>query len=124
MVRDRRTIRPSEGSRRKLHYVAANDGKIANEGEIEFAFQTVEGNDENLTFQIAEVNKALGAVSYLVDTAYRVVFDKDMKTGKDLSMMTYKPANRTSRFRREKNIWILDAIVDAEDPSTSFHRRG
>ena len=59
--------------------------------------------------QIAEVNKALGSVSYMVDRDFRVVFDKDKLTGKDLSMMVHKPTGRTTRFRRDRNVWVLDA---------------
>ena len=35
-----------------------------------------------------------------------------MQTGEDLSYMIYKPTKTVYRFRRERNIWILDAIVD------------
>ena len=114
MVRGQR-IRPSPGSRRGAHYRAANNGRIANEGGCDFKFQTVEGNDQNLTFQIAEVNKALGSVSYLVDHGYRVTFGQDEATGHDISMMYHKKTGVTSRFRRERNIWILDALVDTEE---------
>ena len=38
MVRDQSRIRPSEGSRRGAHYVAANNGRIPNEGEFDFVF--------------------------------------------------------------------------------------
>ena len=123
MVRKQR-IRPSPGSRRGAHYLAANNGRIANEGECDFKFQTVEGNDQTLTFQIAEVNKALGSVSYLVDHGYRVTFDQDEATGHDISMMYHKKSGVTSRFRRERNIWILDALVDTEENADdSFHRQ-
>ena len=123
MVRKQR-IRPSPGSRRGAHYLAANNGRIANEGECDFKFQTIEGNDQNLTFQIAEVNKALGSVSYLVDHGYRVTFDQDEATGHDISMMYHKKSGVTSRSRRERNIWILDAIVDTEENADdSFHRQ-
>ena len=68
------------------------------------------------------MNKALGAVSHLVDDGYRVIFDKDEKTGHDLSMMIHKKTGVTSRFRRERNVWILDVLVDAEDSDDDFHR--
>ena len=80
------------------------------------------GNKQSLTFQIAEVNKALGSVSYLVDSGYRVTFDKDEETGHDLSMMVHKKTGVTSRFGRERNVWIPDAIVDVEDTDDDFHR--
>ena len=72
--------------------MTANDGRIPNEGEIDFSFTTQEGNGENFVVQIAEVNKFLGSISYLVDQGFRV----------------------TSRFRRDRNIWVLDAMIDAD----------
>ena len=114
MVRDQSKIRPSPSSKRGVHYVTANDGRIPNEGEVDFRFGTQEGHNEQKVFQIAEVNKALAAVSYQVDNNYRVIFDKDMATGKDVSMMVHKPTGRTTRFRRERNIWVVDAIVESE----------
>ena len=91
------------------------------------SFSTSEGNEENLTFQIAEVNKALGAISYLVDRGYRVTFDKNMKTGQDLSVMLNKSTGTSSRFRRDKNVWILDVYVNAVEQGNDgqgFGRRG
>ena len=113
-VRDKGQIRPSEGSKRGAHYVAANNGRIPNEGEYDFAFYTSEGAPETMTFQIAEVNKALGSISYLVDHGYRVVFDRDPISGRDMSCMVHKESKRTSRFRRDRNVWILDAVVDGD----------
>ena len=109
--------------------MAANDGRIPNEGEWDLNFQTTEGNAEDMTFQVAEVNKALGAASYLVDNGYRVIFEKNMVTGQDVSLMTNKIAGVTSRFRRERNVWVLDAFVDLQTKCNSkdeqgFARRG
>ena len=73
-------ITSSKGSRAGVHYVAANDARIKNEGEAKFHFTTKEGHAECFTFQIADVNKALCAVSYLVDHGYQVIFDKDEDT--------------------------------------------
>ena len=79
-----------------------------------------------MVFQIAEVNKALGSISYLVDHGYSVVFDQDLATGKDISRMIHKASGRTTRFRRERNVWVLDVIVEEEPENTDgpFHRRG
>ena len=43
-------------------------------------------------------------------------------TGKDVSYMIHKTSNKTSRFRRERNVWILEAYVPANE--THFHRQG
>ena len=120
MVRNKNKIRPSKGSLKGAHYVAANDGRIPNEGEHDFEFFTSEGNEECMTFQIAAVNKALGAVPYIVDAKYRVVFDQD-DAGRDQSYMKHKPTGRVTRFRRERNVWILDAFTKVDE---SFHRQG
>ena len=126
MVLDKSSIRESAGSRAGVNYVPAGGGRIPNEGEFDLAFKTSEGNAEAWTFQVAEINKALCAVSQLVDLGYRVIFDKNLETGQDMSYMMNKATNATSRLKRERNVWILDAYVslDANNSDQGFHRRG
>ena len=92
---------------------------------MDFQFTTSEGHYEFMVMQIAEVNEALGSVSYMVDANFRVVFGRDEKTGVDLSMMVHKPTGRATRFRREKNIWVLDAYMQDGDliANESFARQ-
>ena len=117
-----RKMRQSPGSRSQLHYLAAGKERIPNEGEIDFEFETAEGHTETFVFQVAEVNKALGSVAYVVDRAFRVVYDKNMTTGEDMSYMVHKPSGKTFRLRRDRNVWILDAIVGSETVDTVFSR--
>ena len=56
-------IRLSEASRAGVHYAAANNGRIRNEGEVDFNFNTSSGDTKSMRFQMAEVNKALAAVA-------------------------------------------------------------
>ena len=125
---DQYEIRESKGFRMGVHYVAANSGRIANEGEVDLKFHTAEGNKEDMCFQIADVNKTLAAISSLVDRGCKVIFDKDLKTRADMSFMTNKITNITSRFRRERNVWVLDAYVGIDDKANynhqHFHRQG
>ena len=107
-----------------MHYVEANDGRIPNEGEYDFKCVTVEGHKQDLTFQIAEVNKALCAISYVVDKGYKVVFDKNMVTDQNMRHMMRKETSTATRFRRQRNVAILDAFVDNGNDGQSFHRRG
>ena len=65
-----------------------------------------------MIFQIAEVNKPLGSVDYFVVREFRVVYDKNMFTGEDMSYMLHKPSKTLYKFRRDRNVWILDAIID------------
>ena len=126
MVIKKDEIRESEGSKNGVHYVAANNGRIPNEGEYDLKFNTVEGHEQWLTFQIAEVNKALCSISSLVDEDYKIVFDKNTKTDQDTSYMIHKETGVITRFRRARNVWVLDAFVDVEnsDISQGFRRRG
>ena len=98
-----------------IHYVAANNGRIENEGEAEFDFITNEGNNLSWTFQVAEVNKVLASVSALVDSHHRVTFDKDDKTGTDVSFILDKRTGMQTKMRRERNVWVVDAFVDEND---------
>ena len=125
MVRKKMKIRSSAASRAGVHYVAASDHRIANEGEVDYAFQTKQGGKHSWTFQVANVNKVLAAVSALVDNNHRVVFDQDMETGTDLSFITNKATNESIRMRRENNVWVIDAYVeaDSDNEDESFHRQ-
>ena len=111
----RRPIRPSPGSRAGLKYVGCGGEKMKNEGEVDIPFESLEGHKQSMIFQIAEINKPLGSVAYFVNRDYRVVFDQNSVTGKDLSYMVHKPTRTVYRFRRERNIWIMDAILDVAD---------
>ena len=126
MVRGKNNkIRPSNGSRRGVHYVSATNDRIPNEGECDFHFSTNNGQEENFTFQIAEVNKALCAVSYLVDKGHQVIFDKDEATGVDVSRIINKASGKIIQLVRERNVWTIDAYIDEEENSKSgFVRRG
>ena len=66
-------------------------------------------------FQIAQVNKALGAIADRVDNNYRVIFDKNMATGYDASYLFNNANNKVTKSTRIGNIWVIEAIVDAKD---------
>ena len=97
-------IRPSEASRAGVHYVSAIARRIKNEGETDLQFDIEDGKKPNCTSQIAEVNKVLASMSYLVDHNRRVVFDQDEDTGEDISFITNKTDGETIKMRRERNV--------------------
>ena len=80
-----------------------------------------DGKKCSWTFQIAEVNKALASVSYLVDHNHRVVFDQDEDTGEDISFITNKTDGETIKMRRDRNVWVIDAYIE-EDIEQGFTR--
>ena len=117
-------IRPSPGQKAGVRYLAANNARIANEGEAEFNFQTAEGDDEAWVFQIAAVNKVLCAVSYLMDHGMRVIFDKDEKTGVDTSHVMNKKTGKSIKMIRSRNVWTIEAFIDEDETMASFPRQG
>ena len=124
MVRGKGKVRSSPGSRAKVHYVAASDQRIANEGETDFCFSTLEGQKQTWVFQIAQVNKVLCAVSYLVDNHHRVIFDQDERTGIDTSHILNRKTGKTIKMKRERNVWTIEAFVEDENEQPDFARRG
>ena len=102
--------------------MAVNNGRIKNEGEVDFNFKTSSGDMKSMCFQAAEDNKALAAVSALVDSNHRVVFDKNMKTGTDISFIIDKQTNVSTKMCRERNVWVIDAWIDEEDIGMDFAR--
>ena len=61
-------------------------------------------------------------MSSLVDNRHRVVFDKDDKTGLDISFITNKVTGKSVKMRRDRNVWVIDAFVE-EDTSLDFVRQ-
>ena len=118
-------IRSSKGSRAGVHYVSASSARIPNEGECDFHFQTKDGHKDNYTFQIAEVNKSLCAVSYLVDRNNQVIFDQDEVTGLDISRIINKKTGKIINMTRERNVWTIDTFIEENpDEVGDFGRRG
>ena len=123
MVRGRgNKIRSSKASRNGVHYVSATANRIRNEGETDLHFDTEDGKKLNWTFQIAEVNKVLASVSYLVDHKHRVVFDQDNDTGEDISFITDKASGDVIKMRRDRNVWVIDAYIEEEEAEQGFTR--
>ena len=121
-------IRPSPGSIRGVCFVAADNGRIPNEGEVDLQFDTLEGEGQEWIFQIAEANKPLGSVADRVDHRCRVVFDKDDDTDEDVSYIYDKAARKMTKMRRDGNVWKVDAIVVPSmimsDQEMDFSRQG
>ena len=72
--------------------------------------------------QVAEVNKVLVAISALVDTNHRVVFDEDLKTGADISFIIDNKTGISTRMRHQRNVWVIDAWIDEEATGMDFAR--
>ena len=70
-------LEESEGSRRGVHYVTANGGKMPNLGEKKVFFRTKDGGTSSVVFQVTHARKPLASVSRIVQKGNRVVFGGD-----------------------------------------------
>ena len=77
----------------------------------ELEFQTEEGYDEHIIFQVADVNKPLMSISDRVDHSCRVVFDCDENTGEDISHIYNKRTKKKMRLNRIGKVWVLNCSV-------------
>ena len=110
-------VRPSPGSARGVHYVAANGARIPNLGEQKLGFWTADGIGTSWTFQVCQVNKPLASVAKLVDDGWKVVFDED------LSCLVHKRTGKVIKLRRDRGVYVVDAYLEA-DPATQVPAAG
>ena len=106
----------SVGSKNNNYYVTANGDKIYNEGKKDVNVSSLDGKQvRSLTFQVANVKKALGSVSQMVRKGNRVVFDRTA-TGEDLAFIENKTTKERMFMRVENGVYVLDVLV--EPPKT------
>ena len=70
-------LRESDGSRNGLHYLAANNGKIKNEGELNLSCRSSEGMPFKLKMQGAGVSRPILSVIRLTESGKDVIFKKN-----------------------------------------------
>ena len=110
-------LRPSEGSRNGVKYVAAAGAVIENEGEKHVRVEIEKGHVCNMIIQITEVSKALLSVGKICDAGYEVVFNTD--GGK----IIHRESGHVVNFRRIDGVYRLKLKVVGEAAS-GFQRPG
>ena len=123
----RQLIEPSPASRAGKGFIAANDQKILNEGQVALRLQGEAEGDApvNSLFQVADVNRPLMSIGRICDQGHRVCFDSDKaevinkKTGR--VVMTF--------LRKNGGLYTADLVLKApkrKDPAKSkdFGRHG
>ena len=109
----------TNASRSGLTYTAAGGRKIVNEGMSRPVFCTEKGKPMVMNFQIAEVSKALGAVSRIVGKNNRIIFGDPEKDGSYIEDKTTK--NRTP-LRQHNGVYYLDVWVRPGEYYSGFQR--
>ena len=120
----------SAGSRSGEYYTTADGSKVYNEGQKEVVISSMDGAQcRSMTFQVAQVHKALGSVSQMVRNGNRLVFDTDAN-GRDISYIVNKATNEKLYMRQENGVYVLDVLVAPPEYSKqpvsapTFHRQG
>ncbi len=92
-------LRDNGGSRNGLHYLAANNGKIKNEGELNLSCRSSAGMPFKLKMQGAGVSRPILSVIRLTERGKDVIFKKNGGIVRDTQ------TGVTTTFRRKK--WHL-----------------
>ena len=98
-------VRPSEGSRNGVHDLAANGGRIPNQGEMTFDFVTQERHRGHIAFQVADVKRPLLAVSTLVRAGNDITF------GPSGGTIAHRKSGRNTPFVKRDGIYVLEIMV-------------
>ena len=104
-------VTESAGSKNNEYYTTADGSKVYNEGQRSVFVSTLDGNQERaMTFQVAQVHKALGSVSQMVRNGNTLVFDTD-EYGRDVSYILNKKTQDYIPMRVENGVYVIDVVV-------------
>ena len=110
-----------------MEYTAAGGHKIPNLGMQRPYIHLLDGSKYTMTFQVAGVSKALGAVSRIAGAGNRVVFDDPNTVG---SFIENKPTGKKTPLRQHNGVYYMDVWVkpghgyDNDEQNQGFHRQG
>ena len=95
----------TEASRKGRHYQAANGSQIKNYGERKLIGEAGKGIGSSIKMQVADVTKALGAVTKLCDAGNRVIFDNEG------SFVENKTTEIKTEIKRDNGTYTMDFWV-------------
>ena len=94
-------LRESEGSRSGLHYLAASNGMIKNQGEQLLTCRSHEGIPFKVRMQSAEVSRPILSVIRLMESGKEVIFRKNGGIIRD------PKTKMSTEFERKHGVYIL-----------------
>ena len=109
-------MKPSQGSREVVRYVAANGETMVKQWEKDIKVVTDEGHKCLLKMQVTDVKKPFTSVARICDAGHRIVFTKNGGT------IEHEVTGQTTKFKRVDNVYRLKVGVVAEEPV--FTRQG
>ena len=108
-------VTESPGSRRGQTYLSASGERLKNLGERRVEVVTNENRNMLAKFQVAEVTRPLFSVGKICDQGSQVIFKAD-------GGYIIDQAGRTTSFRRENGIYVLDFYAQEGRSSRGFPR--
>ena len=99
--------RPSAMSRGGKRYHGPDGSPIPNLGQQDVGFRTEEGHQCRLTWQVAQIERPLVAVSHLSASGHKVVL------GKDGGEIVHLSSGRKIRLHRRGGVYVLRMWVPA-----------
>ena len=110
-------VKSSPGCQRGQHYLSASGDRLANMGQQTLRVATDDGEERQVTFQVAEVSRPLTSVAKICDQGNRVVFGS--QGGYIMSLKTGK----VTPFQRESGVYALNLWMKGDSPA-GFSRPG
>ena len=101
-------IRQSEGSKKGLHYFAANNGSIPNVGEQHLCFESPEGLSFKVRMQSAEVSRPILSVMKLAEGGNDVLFRQDGGTIRN------RTTGKVSELIRKHSVYVSQGMAAHE----------
>ena len=108
-----------------MHHLAANNGKIKNEEELNLSCRSSEGMPFKLKMQGAEVSRPILSVIRLTESGKHAIFKKNGGIIRDTQ------TGVTTTFRRKHGIYVMgvwvktgpDSAARTRNPKGGFARR-
>ena len=104
-------IMETDASRSGVYYRTANGEKVYNKGEKTLTMCHFEGSHHrDMTFQVANVHKALGSANKIVRNGNRIVMDLDDE-GNDFSFIESKSTGERLWLREREGVYLLEMLI-------------
>ena len=115
-------IRKTMMSENGGYYVAANNQKIWNEGEMTVKGQDKNFQDRGIIFQVAKVTKPLFAGAQAARMGFRTILEEDSE-GNNVSYMLHKASGQVTPIDMIDGVYCFDLWVE-DVKESGFTRPG
>ena len=108
-------LRQGAAAKAGVTYVSADGGEIPNEGEHMVEMLTKEGHHCGMTWQVADIQKPLLAVTALASTGHEVRFREND------GEIVHKKSGKNIKFIKKGNLYVLTVWMKE---AAGFRRQG